>query len=489
MNDRSADRSGSTVRLAAIDSGRQRRRPRRLAAASVLGTGAVLVAEVLAPSPAAAHGVGSRADLPLEPWLFAYAAAFALLISFAALRLLWPRPRLAAAATGRAVGDWAEPVRRVLGVVGSVLAFALFAASIVAAVAGVDDVRFNLAPTALYITFWVGMQIVSAVFGDVWRAVNPLWHLASIPDRIAGRDPATHTATGRWATHWPASVGLFAFLWLELAYFEPSALDAVLIFLGGYSVLVVAGGIAFGAGWVRIGDGFAVLFTLLAALAPLRRDDAGRLRLRWPGAGLADVDVRPGTVAVVLVVLGGTSFDGVQRTQFWDDVVGTRREWELTAVNTIGLVVTIAIVAGLYLVATHLIGTLTGDETPPARLADLWIPSLIPILLAYAIAHYYSLLVFEGQRFIAMLSDPLGDGDLDLFGTRDDIIDFTLVSPEHIAYVQVGAIVIGHVLGVVVAHDRAVERYPHRLAVRGQYPLLAMMVGLTVGGLLLLLNA
>ena len=435
-----------------------------------------------------AHGIGGRADLPLPVWLFAYSAAFALLISFVALRILWPRPRLAAAADGTPVAAPLGATVRVLGLVGQVVALVVFAVTLVAAWFGVDSAAENIAPTALYVVFWVGLQMVSAVLGDVWRRLNPLHTVAVGFDRIAGQDPAADRSSGLWASHWPAAVALASFHWLELAYHEPASLTAVALFLTAYSVYVLVGATVFGAGWVRVGDGFAVLFSLLAALAPLHRDGSGRLRLRWPGAGLAQVEPRAGTLAVVLVMLGGTSFDGFSRTEVWSEVAGTRRGWELTAVNTVGLLLVIATVAVLFLLASRLVAVLAGDDEGTVRQAWRWVPSLVPIVLAYSIAHYFSLFVFQGQAFLAQLSDPLGEG-WDLLGTAGDTIDYTAVTPNQIAYVQVAAIVIGHVAGVTAAHDRAVELFPEKVAVRSQYPMLAVMVLYTVGGLLLLLNA
>lgn len=435
-----------------------------------------------------AHGVGGRADLPVEPWLFAYSAAFALLISFAALRLLWPRPRLAAAAGGVPAPGWFAVLVRVLLVPAQVLSVLLFAITLAAAWFGPDSVSDNIAPTALYIAFWVGLQILSPVLGDVWRRTNPLWLAAAGLDRIRRRDPETTAAEGIWASHWPAVAGLLVFLWLELAYFEPAALTAIALFLSLYTVAVLVAASRFGAGWVRTGDGFAVLFTLLAALAPLYRDDEARLRWRIPGSGLAAVEVRSGTLGVVLVVLGGTTFDGVTRTEWWSDIVGSRREWSLTAVNTIGLALTIATVALAYLVATRFVGVLAGDEIDLGEQARRWAPSLVPIALGYTIAHYFSLLVFEGQGFVALLSDPLGEG-WDLVGTATNTVDYTVVTTDQIAYVQVAAIVVGHIAGVIAAHDEAVARYAPRRAVASQYPLLAVMIAYTVSGLLLLLNA
>ncbi len=434
-----------------------------------------------------AHGVGGQAELPVEPWLLAYSAAFALLFTFAALRLLWPGPRLAAAADGRILPSPLGTAGSALGTVAQVGALVLFAVTMAAAWFGEEVASANLAPTALFVAFWVGVPVASAVVGDVWRRINPLWTVASGLDRLRGRDPGTSTATGWWATHWPAALGLLAFHWLELAYFEPASVTAVAVFLSGHVVVVLVAASRFGAGWVRTGDGFAVLFHLLAALAPVHRDDQGRLRLRSPVAGLATVVVRPGTLAVVVVVLGGTIFDGVTRTGWWGDVVGGRRGWDLTLVATIGLLLTIATVSVAHLLAVRALGVLAGDDGDLTEQGLRWVPSLIPVVLGYVIAHHFSSLVFEGQGFVALLSDPLGSGR-DLFGTAGDTIDLTVVSADQVTWVQVAALVVGHVAALVAVHDRAVARYPLRRAVTSQYPMLAVLIASVVAAILLLVG-
>lgn len=434
-----------------------------------------------------AHVAGGSGDLPVEPWLLAYAAAFALLITFAALRVLWLRPRLAEAGPGSLLPGWADAVVAVLGVVGQGLALVLFATVLAAAWFGEDVASANLAPIALVVALWIGMQVASAVLGDVWRRVNPLWTLSAALDRIRGRDPAASTATGWWASHWPAAVGLLAFHWLQLAYAEPSSITAVAAFLSLYTVAVLVAASWFGAGWVRTGDGFAVLFGLLAALSPLCRDQRGNLRLRVPGAGLGSVRLQAGTLGVLFVVLGGAAFDGVTESQLWSDVVGARRGWELTAVNTAGLVLTIATVAVAYLVAVRGVGLLAGDDVDLADQARRWGHALIPVALGFSIAHHFSQLVFEGQGLLALLSDPLGSGR-DLFGTAGNTIDLTVLTAGQVAAVQVAAIVIGHVAALIVAHDRALERDPHRAAASSLYPVLAVLVGYAVSGVLLLVG-
>jgi hypothetical protein len=401
-----------------------------------------------------AHGVGQRADLPLPFWLFAYAAVVALGISFLALRLYWHRPRLAAAADGRPFVPWPSA----LVVAGWVVGTVVFGVVLVAAFDAPDDATSNIAPVALYVLLWVGVQVVCAVVGDVWRGLAP-W------------------APRWWRGHadhpWAGAVGLLGFAWLELCYHAPASPRVVGIALVVWIVMSLT-----------FGDPFAVWFRLVAAIAPIRRVD-GRLRLRPPGAGLATVVGSPAVAAVVLVALGSTAFDGLTRTSWWADVQQGRDGWNGTLVSSVGLLFAVLVVALLFRSAMEITARLTGEDAD--ELTAAYVPSLVPIALGYVVAHYFSLFVFEGQTAIALASDPFARG-WDLFGTVDRRVDYLLVSTDTIAWVQAGAVVAGHVAGVVVAHDRAVERHG-RDASRSQYPLLAVMVAYTVGGLALLLNA
>ena len=433
-----------------------------------------------------AHGIGGRSDLPLPLWLFAYGAGTALLISFVALRVLWPRPRLDTAAAGRPAPEWASVVANGVGVAGRFLGVALFALVLAAAAIGPDSAAVNLAPVAVYVVFWVGLALVSAVVGDVWRVLSPWDTIAALAARLRGDRPERPVEPLEGATHWPAAAGLFAFVWLELCYHEPASPPVLTVALTAYAVVMLAGAARWGRAWLRTGDGFGVWFGLLATMAPLYRDDPGRLRRRVPFTGRASVTPRAGTAAVVLVVLGSTAFDGLTRSSFWADVVAARSGWEATLVSTVGLVWTTGIVALIYTGAMRVAARLTDRE--PGSLVAPFLHSLIPIALAYTVAHYISLFVFEGQQAIALVSDPFGLG-WDLFGTINRGIDFRAVSTTTIAFVQAGAIVIGHVAGVVVAHDRAVGMFDRVEANRSQEPLLAVMVTYTVGGLALLLGS
>lgn len=440
-----------------------------------------------------AHGVGGRTDLPLPAWLFAYGAGFAVLISFVALGILWPRPRLAVAARGRDLPDGVQRAARPLTWVLRAVGVLVYGVVLAASLWGVDDGGSNIAPFVLYVSFWVGVQLLSAVLGDVWRALNPLDTLARLafgrrlPERTGRPDPGL----------WPAAAMVASFAFLELCYHEPASPRSIAVWLVGYTLAALAGAALWGRAWLRDGEGFAALFHLLAALGPFFRDgETGRLRVRWPVTGLAAIRPRRGLHALVLVVLGSTTFDGVQRASFelplvgwnfeWGEILGSRRGWSATFVNGIGMAFVIALVSLVWFAATKWSARITDDD--PTEVDDAYVPSLVPIVLAYSIAHYFSLFVYESYNVVALASDPFGEG-WDLFGTIDVAPNYRLLSTTLIAWVQAAAIVVGHVAGVVAAHDRAVERHTAALASRSQYPLVGAMVLYTVVGLLLLLTA
>ena len=449
-------------------------------------TGLLAATSLVAASPAAAHGLGGRSDLPLPVWMFAYGAAGALLVSFAALGVLWPTARLEGGTTGVLVAPATPRVTDAVAGAGRVVGLGLFTLVLAAAVLGDADPARNIAPVAVYVVFWVGMLLVSALAGDLWRVLSPFDTLTAAVDRVRGR-PASAGAEVAVADsgYWPAAVGLFAFVWLEIVYPDRAEPRVLAVAIGGYALVMVAVAARRGREWLRRGEAFGAFFGVVAHMAPLYADGEGRLRVRPPLAGLATLERRPGLEALVLVGLGSTTFDGISRTRFWTELTDGLGKWQLTAVSTVGLMWGVGLVAVAYFGATRVMARMQARD--PDELAGAFVHSLVPIVVAYAVAHYFSLLVFEGQTALALASDPFGRG-WDLLGTADRTVDYRAVSTTTIAYVQAAAIVAGHVAGVVLAHDRAIALFGRGQASRSQYPLLAAMVAFTVGGLALLLG-
>lgn len=430
-----------------------------------------------------AHGIGVRGDLPLPVWMVSYGAGLVLVLSFAALAVLWPRPRFEGRRTGARFTGGLDRAVRALEWPVRVLGLAVFAVVWAAALFGPFMTERNLAPWAIYVVFWVGGLIVSGLVGDVWAVLSPF----ETARRLApsNRDDGDADAPLERVGVWPAAVLLLAFAWLELVHPTPAAPRTL-----GQAITVYVAIMAVGVGWsgwrwLRSAEAFGALFRIVARMAPLHRDDDGRLRLRWPLAGLSDLETHPGTTALVLIALGSTTFDGITRQPFWESLLAGRTGWAAVPLSTLGLLGAIGAVTALYRLAMREAAVRTGRDA--GELTDLFVHSLVPIALAYAVAHYFSLLAFETNRFLALLSDPFSRG-WDLLGTAGWRVDYTTISTATIAWVQAAAIVVGHLAGVLLAHDRAVALFEGRHATRSQYALLVAMVAYTIGGLVLLLG-
>lgn len=429
-----------------------------------------------------AHGIGGRVDLPVPRWLFLYGAAAAVVLSFVLLAALWRQPRLEGTAHSRRLPPLLQRLLSdpTLGWVVRGASLLLFVVVTLAAFLGQSVPGANLASVLVYIWFWVGLALAHALLGNLWATLSPWDTLARLLG--LGEDPPLRypPALGTW----PAALGLLGFVWMELVYpsgADPRQLGVAIL---AYTAVTMAGMAAFGReAWNRGAETFAVYFGLLARVAPLARDERGRVVVRPPLRGLPSLAPRPGLLPLVAVALGSTTFDGFSRSGLWLSTAGSLGPVARALAGTAGLLGMVGAVALVYVLSMRAAASVGGGRW--RVLAARFVHSLVPIALAYAVAHYFSLLVLEGQAGLALLSDPFGAG-WDLLGTASWRPNLTLLSATAIWYVQVVAIVAGHVGGVVLAHDRAVALFPPDRAVRTQYVFLGVMVLFTVSGLVIL---
>ncbi|MFF3090340.1 hypothetical protein ACFVRB_35665 [Streptomyces nojiriensis] len=428
------------------------------------------------PLTSLAHGIGSQHDLPISPF-YAFAGAFAaLFVSFLALGLLWSTSRFRGARSGLALPAALQRVADASALRTALRGLGLAAATAVLLhlLLGPDDPARNPAPGAVYVLLWVGLVPASLLLGPVWRLLNPLRTLyrllsRALPRRGPGRPRPLPARLGQW----PAAAGLFGFTWLELVAPDPASTTTLLIALTAYATAQLLLAARFGERWFDDGDAFEAYSALLARLAPLGRRSDGRLVLRNPFHGLDATPERPGLVATVCVLLGSTAYDGFSDNPSWINVLQTSPLGRIPTA-TLGLLGSIALVATLYCLCAAATRLVSGPHPGPLT---AFAHSLVPIALGYFIAHYFSLLVVEGPRTVSMA-----------LGTDNAPEPVPLLGPGGLAALQVVAVVTGHVLGVVAAHDRSVRLFPPAKAVAGQLPLFVLMITYTVGGLSLLLN-
>lgn len=477
-----------------------------------IAVAAFLLAALLIAGPVQAHGLVGRRDLPVPSWLFAWAASAVLVASFVGLGALWREARLARLKERRLVRvpAWLEIPLGLLGI-------ATLGLTIAAGLTGVQIDTANFAPTTIFVTLWLGVPFLSLLVGDLYAAVNPLRALGRatgwVACKVGGDRLPEPLAWSPKVGRWPAALGLLAFAWVELCFpgrGDPSQL-AVLVLL--FCVVQGIGMSLYGTDtWIRNADPFAVWFGWVASLAPLRWE-RGTVYLRPPGTGAAKIRPVVGDAAVVIIAIGTTTWDGLSGgsllgttiADLSNDIAGSSgsQTWANALVNTVGMLVVIGLVTALIFAGargmishrTRSAAAKTSGEgrasgPPPVRqLVREFAPSLVPIGVAYAVGHYLSLLAFQGQAIAPLLSNPFGDlpaGETGWLGTADWTIDYTWLTANAIWYLQVAALVTGHVMSLALSHDRALERFPKRRAARSQRAMLVVAVLFTCNGLWLL---
>ena len=456
--------------------------------------GATAVLCVLAAA-AHAHGFGQRYDLPLPLSLYLVGAAATIVVSFVIVGLF---VRNVPRTPGYPRFDLLRyPVARWLTSGGiafalQLVALAIFIVVVIAGFRGDQNPYKNIAPTLVWIVWWVGLAYVSAFFGDLWALINP-WRtifetLETLYCGITQRPALSlRLPYPRWLGVWPAVALLLAFSWIELVYPSPAVPFHIACLAVGYSVLTFIGMLAFGCEtWLKHGEVFTLVFGTFARFAPIEGSANGShraLALRPFGAGLIDTrSVSISTAAFVLLLLASVLYDGVLGTPEWSNLESTLAaylpagDFGFMAVRTAGLVVFWLVFLGAYLAASGAMSAATAGRLSALDMARSFVFTLVPIAIGYHLAHYLTFLLIQGQYIIPLASDPFGFG-WNLLGTADYRVDIAIVGARFAWITAVTAILLGHITAVYLAHLKAMRTFGARpAALRSQIPLTALMV-------------
>lgn len=451
---------------------------------------ALALTGLLPVGAASAHGFGRVQSLPVPFALYAWAAVATLLLTF-----------LVAAAALRARDEPApswpatpRPAGRLAGIP-ALLAWLL---AMACGWLGVRNPFANLNMTLFWIGFVLIVPYLSALLGDLNARCNPfhaLLRLASLRPRLAWPD---------WLASWPALLLYMAFVLVELfGAVRPADLSWLLLAYGG---ITLAGGWLFGSqAWLRGGECFSVMIRLLALMAP-RQHSALGARWQWPFASLLRARCNDYSELVFLLfLLTATSFDGLHETAawarlYWTDLMQLLSPWITPPLlghyaallraylgwQLFWLLAFPFLYGGAYLLCMRAMQRLTGTALSVRALALRFGLTLVPIIFVYHLGHYFSLLVTQGTQLVPLLSDPLGRG-WNLFGTATWVAQPVILPDVVVWHVQVVLIVAGHGVSVWLAHVEALRLFRSpRLALRSQWPLLGLMLFLTVFGLWIL---
>jgi hypothetical protein len=457
---------------------------------------------LLLPGPAFAHGFGDRYDLPVPLGLYMSAGGAAVVLSFVVVGLFakrdfkdtYPQKNLRHWTVVRML---THPV--FLGVVRALSAF-VFVVYLVAGLFGTQDPNQNLVPTMTWVVFWVGAAYVSALAGDIWMLLSPqkiiFGYAESLIWKVTGKDLARYEPYPTRLSAWPAVLLFLAFAWVEIVYTGSGVPLNVATLVLVYSSVTFIGMWWFGRDeWLRNGEVFTIAFGFLAAFAPIHctdpADDDGStdhgFSLRPWGAGLLTMAQPELPRAILLVLmLAVVSFDGFVETGTWTEllldlfpVFSFLGAYAFSGITTLGLIVAPFVFFGVFALTAWLMGWLVKSSLSTTELVCTFVFSLVPIALAYHIAHFFSFLVIQGQRMFSLASDPFGWG-WDLFGTSDYAIDIGVVNARFIWFLSIAAIVIGHIVAVYVAYVYALRTFGKGTAMFSQAPMLALMAGYTM---------
>jgi len=398
----------------------------------------------------------------------------------------------------------------------------LFVLVVSAGFLGNPNPVYNLAPTFIWVIWWVGIVYASAFFGDVWALLNP-WQitfgwLEILWKRFdSGRSLPPIMQYPEKVGVWPALLFFLVFAWVENVYNDsiiPMRISQMILV---YSVLTWLGMILFGKDvWIRHGETFSLAFRLFAKFAPtevrpidhkftvdtgrtfdaglLERSDESRIvesvereiNLRPFATGLLRVEkVSISEMLFVLLLLATVTFDGFTATMPWMNIQDSAKQYvpNIMFINTMGLILSALIFIGTYWWFSALMSVTGQRQSSALSLGKVFVYTLIPIALAYHVAHFLLVLLIQGQLIVPLASDPFGFG-WDLLGTANYRLNFQLVSPVVYWFISVIAIVSGHIIAVFLSHSIALRLHgSRRQALHSQYPMLVLMVGYTTASL------
>jgi hypothetical protein len=433
------------------------------------------------------HGLGGAQDLPISRTVAVLGAAAAVAVSFVVLALAWRSPRYDAATSGRLAparltrlvdSAFFRGALRVIGLLGLLYL-------VLVAVRG-KDLLLNPFFGIFYVWIWVGMVPASLLLGPVWKAISPFRLVNAGLARVSGGDPDDGLLTypARLGL-WPAAVGLYAFVWMELVYPHNVELAPLRLWCALYLAAMIVGGALFGNGFYARADPFEVYSSLVAKVSVWGRRD-GALVVRSPLANLDTTEALPGLIGVVAVLFGSTAFDAFRESTRWLTFIQSNggSTYVQNNLGLLGFCVGVGLVFWIACIATGV-----GPDQSRRELPDLLAHSVVPIVIGYIVAHYLSYFVEIGTQTLIQASDPLSNGS-DILGTSTWSVPYWLsYHPTFLADSKVAAVVVGHIVGVIAAHERAIKLLPKKHQLTGQLPLLAAMIVFTVGGLYLLFSS
>ena len=481
--------------------------------------------------PAYAHGFGERTELPVPLGYFFIGAGLAVALSFVFISVLVKVSTEASYWRFNLIGSgWSRATLTSPLVLLPVKLLSVFLLGLVIATGfgGGSDPLINFSPTFVWVVWWVGMAIAGALAGNILALTNPWKILFAWAESLyrlirPGRELSLGREYPAKYGIWPALVLFALYTWVQDAYPNSDVPAQIAIMVVVYSVITLGGMAIFGKHqWLKKGEAFSVVFGLLSRFSVtevrvidrdacqtcstecqdlegecvdcyecFERAKTREINLRPFAIGLGrNEPVTNDVLALVVLMLATVTFDGFSATSAWVefqtfvvDLFGSGGGEifnSLVLADTLGVLLVPVGFFLVYLFFSKLMAGSVDGRIGALEVARIFAYSLIPIALAYNIAHFITLLLIQGQLIVPLVSDPFGSG-WDLFGTVGYSLNIGIINARILWFLSVALIVLGHVLAVYLAHRVAIRTFANRaIALRSQYPMLTLMVVYTV---------
>lgn len=433
------------------------------------------------PPPVAAHAFGIQYTLPIPLWMYLWGGGVVVAISFLLIGYFLKFSKKGSEKIGLNISQNLLLKFFRWGLVQTFfksLSLVIFSLTILAGFMGSPEPASNFTTVFFWILFYLGFIYLSALVGNFWIVVNP-WRILTPNFSPKLNYPSS-------LGYYPALLFYFLLIWLELLSngigVNPPSLAGILIFYTGINFL---GSIIFGKeNWFKYGEFFSALFELFSKISPIQKKE-NKFYLQIPFSKLLEERVNHFSLVIfILFSLSSTAFDGFRSTSWWLKLVYLLGGGQI--ISSLMLGASLVLFLSLYLSAIYLMKLLVKTKLAVFDLASKFAYSLLPIALVYNLAHYYSLLLIQGQSIISLVSDPLNRG-WNLFGSSDYVINIGIIGAKFIWNSQVLLIISGHIVAVFLAHSIALRLYKDRKSsLVSQLPMLTLMVFYTTFGLWLL---
>tara|TARA_Y100000590_G_scaffold413983_1_gene510385 strand:+ start:1966 stop:3423 length:1458 start_codon:yes stop_codon:yes gene_type:complete len=456
------------------------------------------------PEPAYAHGFGERYDLPIPLEIYFLGAGISISATFIFL-LLFLQKGFSLRNPHLDVSSWffvRNLHNKIFMLLAKTTSVFLFFTIVIAGFIGDPDPVQNIAPTFIWIIFWVGAIFFIGFVGDVWKLINPWLIIHEVIDSIsrkyASKEITRNAQYPPGLSSWPAVGIFFIFAWIENVWINASDPFSLSVIITIYTLFTLTGMFFFNPKiWLKNCEPLSMILGFFARLAfcELRWcNSKPQVFLKFFGTGL--IKKAPPTFSqgiFIILVLSTVSFDGFSETGLWSkffarsyDSFAWLGTYAYSGIRTIGLICAPFVLGSVFFLAIGLSKKASRSNTKMTTLIAEFSVSLLPIAFAYHVAHYFSYLLIQGQRIIALASDPFGWG-WDVFGTADYKPDITIIDAKFAWILGLFAIIIGHVIATYAAHIIASKKSESQLDIlRTQSPILILMIGYTIVSLWIL---